>query len=99
MAKKDKKGFNAGVYAVAASIVLAVVLVIMTIFTVATKYTAFSPEKLAQSYVDGIVQTGDGYNAYKVTLLSKNMKYGEAIALRCNEIRRIHQGSIYASLC
>jgi polyhydroxyalkanoate synthesis regulator phasin len=79
MAKKDKKGFRAGAYAVAASIILAVVLVVLSIFTVATKYTAFSPEKLAQSYVDGIVQTGDGYNAYKVTLLSKNMKYGEFI--------------------
>ena len=79
MANKDKKGFNAGVYAIAASIVLAVVLVVLTIFTVATKYTAFSPEKLAQAYVDGIVQTGDGYNAYKTTLVSKNMKYGEFI--------------------
>jgi hypothetical protein len=79
MAKKDKKGFSAGVYAVVASVVLAVVLVVLSIFTVATKYTAFSPEKLAQSYVDGIVQTGDGYNAYKVTLVSKNMKYGEFI--------------------
>lgn len=79
MANKDKKGFNAGVYAVATSIILAVVLVIMTIFSVATKYTAFSPEKIAQSYVDGIVQTGDGYNAYKVTLVSKNQKYGDFI--------------------
>lgn len=79
MAKKDKKGFSAGAYAVVASIVLAVVLVVLSIFTVATKYTAFSPDKLAQSYVDGIVQTGDGYNAYKVTLVSKNMKYGEFI--------------------
>ena len=79
MANKDKKGFRAGAYAVAASIILAVVLVVLSIFTVATKYTAFSPDKLAQSYVDGIVQTGDGYNAYKVTLVSKNMKYGEFI--------------------
>ena len=79
MAKKEKKGLNTGVYAVVTSIVLAVVLVIMTIFSVTTKYTAFSPEKLAQSYVDGIVQTGDGYNAYKVTLVSNSMKYGDFI--------------------
>ena len=79
MANKEKKGFNAGVYAVVASIVLAVVLVALTIFSVATKYTAFSPEKIAQAYVDGIVQTGDGYNAYKTTLVSKNQKYGNFI--------------------
>ena len=78
MAKKEK-GFSAGVYAVVTSIVLAVVLVIMTIFSVATKYTAFSPEETAQAYVDGIIQTGDGYNAYKTTLVSKNMKYGNFI--------------------
>lgn len=79
MVNKEKKGFNAGVYAVATSIILAVALVVMTIFSVATKYTAFSPEKVAQSYVDGIVQTGDGYNAYKTTLVSKNQKYGDFI--------------------
>ena len=79
MANKEKKGLNTGVYAVVTSIVLAVVLVIMTIFSVTTKYTAFSPEKLAQSYVDGIVQTGDGYNSFKVTLVSKNQKYGNFV--------------------
>jgi len=79
MAKKDKKGFSAGAYAVVASIVLAVVLVVLSIFTVATKYTGFAPDKVAQAYVDGIVQTGDGYNAYKTTLVSKNMKYGDFI--------------------
>ncbi|MBQ9531009.1 MAG: hypothetical protein IJR70_02940 [Eubacterium sp.] len=79
MANKEKKGFNASIYAVSTSIILAVVLIILTIFSVATKYTAFSPEKIAQSYVDGIVQTGDGYNAYKTTLVSKNQKYGNFI--------------------
>jgi hypothetical protein len=79
MANKEKKGFSTGVYAVVVSIILAVVLVVLTIFTVATKYTAFSPEKIAQSYVDTIVQTGDGYNAYKITLVSKNEKYGDFI--------------------
>lgn len=79
MANKEKKGLNTGVYAVVTSIILAVVLVILSIFTVATKYTAFSPEKIAQSFVDTVVQTGDGYNAYKITLVSKNQKYGEFI--------------------
>ncbi|MBE6741498.1 MAG: hypothetical protein E7570_04255 [Ruminococcaceae bacterium] len=79
MAKKEKKGLNTSAYAIATSVILAVVLVIMTIFSVSTKYTAFSPEKVAQEYVDGIVQTGDGYNAYKVTLVSKNKKYGDFI--------------------
>ncbi|MCM1115802.1 MAG: hypothetical protein NC397_09935 [Clostridium sp.] len=76
---KDKKGFNAGVYAVFAGVLVAVVLVIITIFAFTTRYTAFSPEKVAQAYTDTIVQTGDGYNAYKNTLVSKNGKYGDFI--------------------
>ena len=79
MANKEKKGFSASAYAVCVSIVLAVVLIVLSIFTVATRYTAFSPEKVAQAYVDGIVQTGDGYNSYKTTLVSKNQKYGDFI--------------------
>ena len=81
MAKKEKKGFNAGVYAVVSGIILAVILVVLTIFAYTTRYTAFSPEKVAQSYTDGIVQTGDGYNAYKTTLVSRNksLKYGDFI--------------------
>ena len=79
MANKEKKGFSTGVYAVFVSIILAVVLVVLSVFTVATKYTAFSPEKISQSFVDTVVQTGDGYNAYKITLVSKNQKYGEFI--------------------
>lgn len=78
MAKtENKKGFRAGTYAVFAGVAVAVILVILTIFAFTTRYTAFSPEKVAQSYVDGIVQTGDGYNAYKMTLVSKNAKYGD----------------------
>ena len=80
MANKEK-GFNAGAYAVIVGIIMAVVLVALTIFAYTTRYTAFSPEKVAQSYTDGIVQTGDGYNSYKTTLVSKNgkMKYGDFI--------------------
>ncbi len=74
-----KKEFKAGLYAVIVAIVVAVVLVVLTIFAFTTRYTAFNPEKVAQAYVDTIVQSGDGYNAYKNTLVSKNQKYGNFI--------------------
>lgn len=73
------KEFKAGLYAVVAGVLVAAVLVVITIFAFTTRYTAFSPEKVAQTYVDTIVQTGDGYNAYKNTLVSKNSKYGDFI--------------------
>ncbi|MDE6469892.1 MAG: hypothetical protein K2L19_02575 [Eubacterium sp.] len=76
---KNKKGFNAVAYALFAGVLVAVVLVIITIFAFTTRYTAFDPEKVAQAYTDTIVQTGDGYNAYKNTLVSKNAKYGDFI--------------------
>lgn len=76
---KNKKGFKPGVYAVFAGIIVAVVLVVITIFAFTTRYTAFSPQKVAQAYTDTIVQTGDGYNAYKNTLVSKNQKFGNFV--------------------
>lgn len=76
---KEKKGFNAALYAVIAGIVVAVLLVLITIFAFTTRYTGFSAEKVAQAYVDTIVQTGDGYNAYKNTLVSKNQKFGNFV--------------------
>lgn len=76
---KEKKGFRAGLYGVIAGVVVAVVLVVLTIFAFTTRYTAFSPEKVAVAYTDGIVQTGDGYNAYKQTLVSKNQKFGSFV--------------------
>ena len=79
MAENKKKEFRAGTYAVIVGIILAVVLTALTIFAYTTRYTAFSPDKVAQTYVDTIVQTGDGYNAYKNTLVSKNQKYGDFI--------------------
>lgn len=75
----NKKEFKAGVYAVFAGIIVAVILVLLTIFAFTTRYTAFSPEKVAVAYTDGIVQTGDGYNAYKQTLVSKNQKFGNFV--------------------
>lgn len=74
-----KKEFKAGLYAVISGVIVAVVLVLLTIFAFTTRYTAFKPEKVAQTYVDTIVQSGDGYNAYKNTLVSKNQKYGDFI--------------------
>ena len=76
---KEKKGFRAGVYAVFAGVIVAVILVGLTIFAFTSRYTAFAPEKVAQVYTDTIVQSGDGYNAYKYTLVSKNQKFGDFI--------------------
>lgn len=76
---KEKKGFNAALYAVVAGVVVAVALVLITIFAFTTRYTGFSADKVAQAYVDTIVQTGDGYNAYKNTLVSKNQKFGNFV--------------------
>ncbi len=81
MANKENKGFRAGAYAVISGVIIGVILVALTIFAYTTRYTALSPEKVAQAYTDSIVQTGDGYNAYKTTLVSKNgkLKYGDFI--------------------
>ena len=81
MADKNetKKAFKPGLYAVVSGVIVAVVLVVVTIFAFTTRYTAFSPEKVAQAYTDTIVQTGDGYNAYKNTLVSKNSKFGNFV--------------------
>lgn len=76
---KEKKGFRPVLYAIFSGVIVAVILVLLTIFAVTTRYTAFSPDKVAKSYVDTIVQNGDGYNAYKNTLVSKNQKYGDFI--------------------
>lgn len=76
---KEKKGFNPIAYAIISGVCVAVALVAITIFAFTTRYTAFNSEKVAVAYVDTIVQTGDGYNAYKNTLVSRNMKYGDFI--------------------
>ncbi|MGN0515604.1 hypothetical protein [Eubacterium sp.] len=76
---KTKKGFRAGLYGVVSGILVAAILVGMTVFAFTTRYNAFSPEKVAQSYADTIVQTGDGYNALKVSLVSKNQKFGNFV--------------------
>ncbi len=78
MAKKEKS-FNIKLYAVLVFVGIAAALFLITFTTFKTRYIAFHPEKVATAYVDTIVQTGDGYNAYKNTLASKNQKYGDFI--------------------
>lgn len=78
MAVKEKT-FNTKIYAVIAFFVVAAILAVATVFTFSSKYTAFKPEKVAQAYVDTIVQKGDGYNAYKYALMSKSEKFGDFI--------------------
>lgn len=76
---KEKKEFRTGLYAIIVCIALAVILSVMTIYAFVTRYNAYSPEKVAINFVDTIVQTGDGYDAYKITLVSQNkkLKYGD----------------------
>lgn len=80
MAKnKTEKEFNFKLYAVIVffGVLAALIAIVYTTFT--SRYTAFHPEEVAKTYVDTIVQTGDGYNAYKNSLLSKSRKYGDFI--------------------
>ena len=80
MAKnKTEKEFNFKLYAVIVffGVLAALVAIVYTTFT--SRYTAFHPEAVAKTYVDTIAQTGDGYNAYKNSLLGKSQKYGDFI--------------------
>lgn len=79
MMAKEKKEFNYGLYAAITFIAVTAVLVLITIFTFSGKYLAFDAEKVAVNYADTIAQKGDGYNAYKYTLVSKSEKYGDFI--------------------
>ena len=78
---EKKKGFRVGVYAVVSGVVIAAILACMTVYAFSTKYTGFKADKIAREYVDTIVQNGDGYNAYKIALVSQNkdLKYGDFI--------------------
>ncbi len=80
MAKvKKEKEFNFKLYATVVFFAVLVALVAIVYTTFTSRYTAFHPEKVAKTYVDTVVQTGDGYNAYKNSLLSVNQKYGDFI--------------------
>ncbi len=76
---KTEKVFNKKLYAVITFFLILAILVTIVTTTFKSKYTAFHPEEVARTYVDTIVQTGDGYNAYKMALMSKNQKYGDFI--------------------
>ncbi len=78
MANKEKT-FNFKAYAITVFVVILAALVVITTLTFKAKYTGFHPEEVARTYVDTIVQSGDGYNAYKNALPSKNYKYGDYI--------------------
>ncbi len=78
MANKEKS-FNTKLYALITFVAIAVFLVLSCVLTFKARYTAFHPDELARTYVDTVVQTGDGYNAYKNTLASKSSKYGDFI--------------------
>ncbi len=75
----ENKKFNYGLYAVAVFVIVTVVLVLLAAFTFKSKYVAFDPEKVAVNYTDTIAQKGDGYNAYKYTMLPQGDKYGDFI--------------------
>lgn len=76
---KNQKEFNTKLYAVIAFFAVLAALLTISVTTFKSKYTAFHPEEVAKTYVDTIVQTGDGYNAYKNTIVSKSSKYGDYI--------------------
>ncbi len=76
---KNSKEFNTKLYAVIVFFLIAAILATITVTTYKSKYTAFSPEKIATAFTETIVNRGDGYNAYKNALISKNYKYGDYI--------------------
>ena len=62
-----KKEFNLKIYAAVVFFVIAGLLATITVATYKSRYNGFSPEKTATAFVQSIVETGDGYNAYKNT--------------------------------
>ena len=78
MAKKEKN-FPVKLYALLAFFAVAALLAVIVTVTFQTKYTGYHPEEVARVYADTVVQTGDGYNAYKNALPSVNDKYGDFI--------------------
>lgn len=76
-----EKMFNRKLYAFVAFFAILGALIMLVTFTFKDRYIAFHPEEVARTYVDTIVQTGDGYNAYKNALISQNkkLKYGDYI--------------------
>ncbi len=82
MSKENKEKKNNSfetIYAIIVFILIAAILSVMTVLTFKSKYIAYDEQKLASNYVDSIVQNGDGYDAYKYTLVAKNSKYGDFV--------------------
>lgn len=77
--KKQEKAFPVKLYAATAFFAVLAVLVLLVTLNFRAKYTAYHPEAVAQAYTDTIIQSGDGYNAYKYSLVSVNDKYGDFI--------------------
>lgn len=78
MAKKEKV-FPIKMYALVAFLLVAALLAVIVTVTFQTKYTGYHPDEVARVYADTVVQTGNGYNAYKNALPSVNSKYGDFI--------------------
>ncbi len=76
---KEKNGLNLKLYAVIVFFVIAGLLATITVTTYKNRYNGFSAEKTALAFVQSIIETGDGYNAYKNAVISKNYKYGDFI--------------------
>lgn len=76
---KNSKALNTKMYAVIVFFVVAGLLATITVTTYKSRYNGFSAEKMAIAFTESIVNRGDGYNAYKNTVVSKNYKYGDYI--------------------
>ncbi len=95
---KKEKSFNIKAYAVISIIAVAAILVVVCVATFNSKYIAFHPEKVAENFVSTIVSGGDGYNAYKNTVLSKNDKFGDFIRKNYIEpaVKTDEDGKLYS---
>lgn len=78
MAKTNKE-FKTKTYAVVAFLLVLTFLISVCTVTFKNKYNGFDPEKVAIAFTETIVNRGDGYNAYKNTIVSKDKKYGDYI--------------------
>ncbi len=76
---KEKNALNLKLYAVVVFFIIAGLLATITVTTYKNRYNGFSAEKTALAFIQSIVETGDGYNAYKNAVVSKNYKYGDFI--------------------
>lgn len=75
----NKKEFKTKPYAAILFFAMLAFLLLVTITTFNSRYFGFHAETFSENYVNNIIQRGDGYNAYKYTLLSKNSKFGDFV--------------------